>query len=93
MNHTAQALLAIRLLQSLPNWDRVATVYGDIDDHLNDLAQDLEGNDWGELIKVGLIRSSWKRPQPEHRAPATRGLFCVGLQQARPQCRNGGCYH
>jgi len=50
MNHTAQALLAIRLLQSLPNWDRVATVYGDIEDHLNDLAQDLEGNDWGDLI-------------------------------------------
>ena len=42
--------MAIRLLQSLPNWKRIATVYGDIDDHLADLASDLEGNDWGELI-------------------------------------------
>jgi squalene cyclase len=50
MNHTAQALMAIRLLQSLPNWERIATVYGDIDEHLADLASDLEGNDWGELI-------------------------------------------
>ena len=50
MNHTAQALMAIRLLQSLPNWDRVATVYGGIEGHLEDLASDLEGNDWGDLI-------------------------------------------
>jgi hypothetical protein len=50
MNHTAQALMAIRLLQSLPNWDRVACVYGDIEVHLNDLASDLENNDWGDLI-------------------------------------------
>mgnify|MGYP006287458487 FL=1 len=50
MNHTAQAILAIRLLQSLPNWDRVATVYGGIEDHLADLVSDLEGNDWGDLI-------------------------------------------
>jgi hypothetical protein len=50
MNHTAQALMAIRLLQSLPDWDRIATVYGDIDGHLADLASDLEGNDWGDLI-------------------------------------------
>ena len=50
MNHTAQALMAIRLLQSLPNWTRIATVYGDIDEHLADLASDLEGNDWCELI-------------------------------------------
>lgn len=50
MNHTAQALMAIRLLQSLPNWDRISTVYGDIDGHLADLASDLEGNDWGDLI-------------------------------------------
>ena len=50
MNHTAQALLAIRLLQSLPNWDRVSIVYGDIDEHLADLASDLEGNQWDELI-------------------------------------------
>ena len=50
MNHTAQAILAIRLLQSLPNWDRVATVYGDIEGHLDDLVSDLEGNDWGDLI-------------------------------------------
>lgn len=42
--------MAIRLLQSLPDWDRIATVYGDIDGHLADLASDLEGNDWGDLI-------------------------------------------
>lgn len=50
MNHTAQALMAIRLLQSLPNWDRVACVYGDIEAHLEDLASDLEGNDWEDLV-------------------------------------------
>ena len=50
MNHTAQAILAIRLLQSLPNWDRVSTVYGDIAEHLEDLASDLENNDWDDLI-------------------------------------------
>jgi hypothetical protein len=50
MNHTAQALMAIRLLQSLPNWKRIATVYGDIDGHLADLASDLEGNDWCDLV-------------------------------------------
>jgi low affinity Fe/Cu permease len=49
MNHTAQAILAIRLLQSLPNWDRVATVYGDIEAHLDDLVRDLENNDWDDL--------------------------------------------
>jgi len=42
--------MAIRLLQSLPNWDRVACVYGDIEDHLNDLASDLENNDWNDLV-------------------------------------------
>lgn len=42
--------MAIRLLQSLPNWDRISTVYGDIDGHLADLASDLEGNAWGDLI-------------------------------------------
>ena len=42
--------MAIRLLQSLPNWDRISTVYGDIDGHLADLAADLEGNAWGDLI-------------------------------------------
>lgn len=50
MNHTAQALMAIRLLQSLPSWDRVACVYGDIEENLNDLANDLENNDWGDLV-------------------------------------------
>jgi len=45
MNHTAQALMAIRLLQSLPNWDRVVKVYAD----LNDLADDLENHDWEDL--------------------------------------------
>ena len=52
MNHTAQAILAIRLLQSLPNWDRVAAVYGGIEEHLEDLAQDLENNDWSDLLVV-----------------------------------------
>jgi hypothetical protein len=42
--------MAIRLLQSLPNWDRVACVYGDIEDNLNDLASDLENNDWDDLV-------------------------------------------
>lgn len=46
MNHTAQALMAIRLLQSLPDWERVAKVYSDLDD----LASDLENNDWQDLI-------------------------------------------
>ena len=50
MNHTAQALMAIRLLQSLPSWDRVACVYGDIEGNLSDLASDLENNDWGNLV-------------------------------------------
>lgn len=50
MNHTAQALMAIRLLQSLPSWDRVACVYGDIEENLKDLASDLENNDWGDLV-------------------------------------------
>ena len=42
--------MAIRLLQSLPNWDRVACVYGDIEAHLDDLASDLERNDWSDLV-------------------------------------------
>lgn len=42
--------MAIRLLQSLPNWDRVACVYGDIEGNLNDLANDLENNDWDDLV-------------------------------------------
>lgn len=42
--------MAIRLLQSLPSWDRVACVYGDIEENLNDLANDLENNDWGDLV-------------------------------------------
>lgn len=46
MNHTAQALMAIRLLQSLPNWERIAQIYEDLDD----LASDLERNDWEDLI-------------------------------------------
>ena len=56
MNHTAQALLAIRLLQSLPNWDRVAAIYGGIEEHLEDLASDLENNEWRELI---IVDQSW----------------------------------
>lgn len=38
--------MAIRLLQSLPGWERVTKVYGDLDD----LASDLENNDWQDLI-------------------------------------------
>ena len=38
--------MAIRLLQSLPDWERVAKVYSDLDD----LASDLENNDWQDLI-------------------------------------------
>jgi hypothetical protein len=52
MNHTAQALLAIRLLQSLPNWDQVAECYGDIEVHLDDLANDLESHDWDDLMST-----------------------------------------
>jgi hypothetical protein len=50
MNRTAQALMAIRLLQSLPNWERISVVYGDIDEHLEDLAGDLENNEWDDLL-------------------------------------------
>jgi hypothetical protein len=52
MNHTAQALMAIRLLQSLPNWDQVAECYGDIEVHLDDLANDLENHDWDDLMST-----------------------------------------
>ena len=38
--------MAIRLLQSLPGWDRVIEVYG----NLEDLVSDLENNDWEDLI-------------------------------------------
>lgn len=50
MDHTAQALMAIRLLQSLPNWEQISATYGDIDEHLGDLADDLSRYPWGELI-------------------------------------------
>ena len=49
MEYTAQALLALSLLRSLPNWERIAEIYGDIDGHLEDLAHDLSGHRWEEL--------------------------------------------
>ena len=49
MNNTAQALLALSLLRSLPSWDRIAKTYGDIDDHLGDLVDDLSSHDWEDL--------------------------------------------
>lgn len=50
MEHTAQALLAVALLRSLPNWERISEVYGDIDGHLLDLIHDLENHKWEELL-------------------------------------------
>ena len=49
MEYTAQALMAIALLRSLPNWERIAEIYGGIDDHLGDLAQDLSNHPWENL--------------------------------------------
>ena len=49
MNHTAQALMAIRLLQSLPDWEQVAKCYGGIEGHLEDLANDLANHNWDSL--------------------------------------------
>ena len=49
---TQQALQAISVLRSLPNWDEVSDVYGDIGEHLADLADDLSRADWDELLEV-----------------------------------------
>jgi len=49
MDHTAQALLALALLRSLPNWERIAEIYGGIDEHLSDLAGDLANYPWEGL--------------------------------------------
>lgn len=49
MEYTAQALLAISLLRSLPNWKRIAEIYGDVDGHLEDLAYDLSNHPWENL--------------------------------------------
>lgn len=49
MDHTAQALLALSLLRSLPNWSEIAEIYGDIDEHLGDLVDDLTNHPWEEL--------------------------------------------
>jgi hypothetical protein len=49
---TQQALQAIATLRSLPNWDEVSDVYGDIGEHLGDLADDLTRADWEELLVV-----------------------------------------
>lgn len=51
MEHTAQALLAVALLRSLPNWDRISEVYGDIDGDLLDLVHDLENHKWEGLLR------------------------------------------
>ncbi len=50
MENTAQALLALALLRSLPNWAAVAEIYGDIDGHLDDLVDDLSRHPWEELV-------------------------------------------
>lgn len=50
MNHTEQALMALALLRSLPRWEEIAAVYGDIDEHLGDLADDLSRAAWEELL-------------------------------------------
>jgi len=49
MDHTAQALMALALLRSLPNWGRISEIYGDIDGHLSDLVGDLENHPWEGL--------------------------------------------
>jgi hypothetical protein len=49
MDHTAQALMALALLRSLPNWERISEIYGDIDGHLSDLVGDLENHPWEGL--------------------------------------------
>lgn len=49
MDHTAQALLAVALLRSLPKWKRIAEIYGDIDGHLDDLVYDLTNHQWENL--------------------------------------------
>lgn len=49
MDHTAQALLAVALLRSLPKWKRIAEIYGDIDGHLDDLVHDLTNHQWKDL--------------------------------------------
>ena len=41
--------MAIRLLQSLPDWEQVAKCYGGIEGHLEDLANDLANHNWDSL--------------------------------------------
>lgn len=50
MENTAQALLALALLRSLPNWSEIAETYGDINGHLDDLVDDLSRHRWEELL-------------------------------------------
>ena len=49
---TQQALQAIATLKALPNWGAISDVYGDIGEHLDDLADDLSRADWEELLEV-----------------------------------------
>lgn len=41
--------MALALLRSLPNWERIAEIYGHIDEHLSDLVGDLENHPWETL--------------------------------------------
>jgi hypothetical protein len=47
---TEQARKALQTLQSLPNWDKIATIYIGDPQLLQDLADDLENGSWEELI-------------------------------------------
>lgn len=49
--HTAREAVAAALaaLRSLPGWQNVSSSYGDCIEHLDDLAADLDENDWQEL--------------------------------------------
>jgi hypothetical protein len=40
---------ALAALRSLPGWQNVSSSYGDCIEHLDDLAADLDENDWQEL--------------------------------------------
>ncbi len=49
MDNRTAALEAIQALQSLPNWEQIAAVYGGLDEHLQDLADDLQESGWDDL--------------------------------------------
>jgi hypothetical protein len=50
MDNRTTALEAIQALQSLPNWEQIAAVYGGLDEHLADLASDLQESGWDDLV-------------------------------------------